>query len=86
VAALAAAIGPETGLSGEELRLLDLAATVHDIGKIVVPPEFLGKPTRLSPAEFAVIKQHCDACPSLFREQAFGFVQEAELSGPARAP
>jgi response regulator RpfG family c-di-GMP phosphodiesterase len=74
------------GLSEDELRLLDLAATVHDIGRFVVPAEFLSKPKRLSQAKYAFIKQHCDACLSLFREQAFGFVQEAALRRPARAP
>jgi HD-GYP domain-containing protein (c-di-GMP phosphodiesterase class II) len=31
---------------------------VHDVGKIAVPAEILSKPTRLSPAEFAIVKTH----------------------------
>lgn len=61
VAQLAAAIGAALGLADSELRLLRLAATVHDIGKIAVPAELLSKPNRLSGAEFAVIQLHCEA-------------------------
>ena len=49
------------GLDTDDLRLLRLAATVHDIGKITVPAEILSKPTRLSEAEFAMIKGHSEA-------------------------
>jgi len=61
VAQLAAAIGGEMGMDDADLRLLRLAATVHDIGKIAVPAEILSKPTRLSEAEFALIKVHSQA-------------------------
>ena len=47
--------------TADDLRLLRLAATVHDIGKITVPAEILSKPTRLSEAEFAIIKRHSEA-------------------------
>ena len=61
VAQLSLAIGGELGLEANDLRLLRLAATVHDIGKIAVPAEILSKPTRLSGAEFAIIKRHSEA-------------------------
>jgi len=61
VAQLAVAIGREMGLDDDHVRLLRLAATVHDIGKIAVPAEILSKPTRLSDAEFAIIKGHSRA-------------------------
>ena len=61
VAALVSAIGAELGLEGEDLRLLRLAGTVHDIGKIAVPAELLNKPARLSATEFAIIQEHCEA-------------------------
>jgi putative nucleotidyltransferase with HDIG domain len=70
VAALAAAMGVHMGLSADEVRMLNLAATVHDIGKIEVPAEFLSKPTRLSVAEFAVIQRHCEAGYDLLRPAA----------------
>jgi HD-GYP domain-containing protein (c-di-GMP phosphodiesterase class II) len=47
--------------------LLRLAATVHDIGKIVVPAEFLSKPTQLTENESAMIRVHCQAGYDLLR-------------------
>ena len=61
VSQLAVAIGKDLGLDSDDLRLLRLAATVHDLGKITVPAEILSKPTRLSEAEFAIIKGHSEA-------------------------
>jgi HD-GYP domain-containing protein (c-di-GMP phosphodiesterase class II) len=31
---------------------------LHDIGKLLIPPEVLNKPARLTPDEFAMIKKH----------------------------
>lgn len=70
VAALAAAIGAGLGLGDSDVRLLRLAATVHDIGKIVVPAEFLSKPTPLTDGEVAMIRQHAQAGHELLREAA----------------
>jgi putative nucleotidyltransferase with HDIG domain len=61
VAQLAVAIAGELGMADEERRLLGLAATVHDIGKISVPSEILSKPTRLGEAELAIIQTHAEA-------------------------
>ena len=61
VAQLAVAIGGEMGLDDADRRLLRLAATVHDIGKITVPAEILSKPSQLSEAELAIIKGHSQA-------------------------
>ncbi|HEY7791310.1 MAG TPA: HD-GYP domain-containing protein [Vicinamibacterales bacterium] len=46
------------GLEGAALREVGLAALMHDIGKVHTPAEILTKPDRLTPAEFAVMKQH----------------------------
>jgi HD-GYP domain-containing protein (c-di-GMP phosphodiesterase class II) len=58
VASYAVMIGKELGLSGTDLRKLALVAQLHDVGKISVPDNILGKPARLTPEEFEVIKQH----------------------------
>jgi PAS domain S-box-containing protein len=58
VASLACAIGRDLCLSDDTLRSLDIAGQVHDIGKISVPSEILSKPTRLSLAEFELVKLH----------------------------
>ena len=61
VADLSAAIARELGLSDDRSEGLYFAAQLHDIGKISVPSEFLTKPSRLSAAEFEVIKGHVQA-------------------------
>ncbi len=61
VAALAAAMAREMGLSPEEVHGIQLAATVHDLGKIRVPAEILASPSKLSDVEFQMIKMHSQA-------------------------
>jgi putative nucleotidyltransferase with HDIG domain len=51
-------IARNMGLSEKELEELELAAVLHDIGKIAVPESILNKPGKLSDEEFAKIKEH----------------------------
>jgi putative two-component system response regulator len=60
-ATLAVAIGRQLGLDGQLLEGLYLGALVHDLGKVAIPFELLGKPTRLTAEEFALIKTHVQA-------------------------
>lgn len=61
VAQLATAIAKEMGFSEEEVRGVNVAAILHDIGKICVPAEILSKPAPLNDLEYAMIKSHCQA-------------------------
>ena len=58
VAELSVRIARKLGLDEERLRGLRLAATIHDLGKIGIPAELLVKPSKLSKAEFTLIKEH----------------------------
>jgi putative two-component system response regulator len=58
VAHLACAMARTMDLAGEQVKGLDMAAHIHDIGKIRVPSEILSKPGQLSDIEFALIKTH----------------------------
>ncbi|HEY8581391.1 MAG TPA: HD-GYP domain-containing protein [Capillimicrobium sp.] len=58
VAELAVAIGEELGLAPGRLRELAIAGLLHDMGKLAVPDEILGKPGALTDEEFAVIERH----------------------------
>jgi putative nucleotidyltransferase with HDIG domain len=58
VSALAVAIGKELELPEPDLDTLRLGALLHDIGKIGVPDEILGKPTALTTPEFELIRAH----------------------------
>ena len=51
-------VGVRLGLPPRELELLEIASTLHDIGKIAVPESILNKPGPLDEAERAVIQRH----------------------------
>lgn len=52
-------IAASLGLPSKEVDLIKLGAALHDVGKIVVPDSILMKSTKLTPNEYAQIKQHC---------------------------
>jgi HD-GYP domain-containing protein (c-di-GMP phosphodiesterase class II) len=58
VVELAASVGQELKLSLDELQELEIAALLHDVGKIAIPKEILNKPARLTEAEFELMKTH----------------------------
>ena len=58
VAALCLLIGEELGLSSDELRELEVAALVHDLGKIRIPDHVLKKAGALDKNEWQMLKQH----------------------------
>ena len=51
-------LGFEMGLGREELEMLRLASTLHDVGKIAVPDDVLRKPAPLDTRESEVMKRH----------------------------
>jgi len=51
-------IAEELGLDQNDCETIELAAPMHDIGKIGIPDHILLKPGKLVPEEFAVMKQH----------------------------
>ncbi len=71
VAELAARIADDLGCSEDETHGIHLAATVHDLGKIKVPAEFLSKPTRLTDLEFELVKTHARAGYELLKDVEF---------------
>ncbi len=71
VAKLCDIIGREMGLDSNTLTGLQLAATVHDIGKISVPAEILSKPGKLTPIEFELVKVHAKTGAELLRPIEF---------------
>jgi putative two-component system response regulator len=59
VASTAVAIARTLGLPEQYLRMLGLAAPLHDIGKSAMPDALLFKPTALTDDEMAVMATHC---------------------------
>ncbi len=58
VARLACAIAEVMKLPESRIEGLNMAAVIHDIGKIYVPAEILSKPGRLNDFEYVIIKAH----------------------------
>jgi putative nucleotidyltransferase with HDIG domain len=74
VASLALAVATEMGLPDATRVAIEMAALVHDVGKIGVPAEILSKPTRLLSSEFNLIKEH----PRI----GYGILQGVEFPWP----
>lgn len=58
VAQLVRLIAEEMGLDEVDITSIEMAALLHDIGKLRIPAEILTKPGALSTAEFNLIKEH----------------------------
>jgi response regulator RpfG family c-di-GMP phosphodiesterase len=58
VSMLTALMGQKLGLEEEDCDLLQLAAAMHDIGKIAIPSELLEKPGPLTEEEWQIMRAH----------------------------
>ena len=67
---LASRLGLE---DGAELRAIEAAALLHDIGKLAVPEHILNKPGRLTPAEFERMKTHATVGAEILSEVEFPY-------------
>jgi two-component system response regulator RpfG len=68
-------IAEHLGLDREECEAVELAAPMHDIGKIGIPDEILLKPGSLSVEEFAVIKQHTRIGHDILKDSPSKYLQ-----------
>ncbi len=53
-------VGQEFGLEEAALQNLEIAALLHDIGKVGIPDAILRKPGRLDTAEYELMKKHSE--------------------------
>ena len=58
VAAISTKIARKMGLSIWEIEKINVAAMLHDVGKIGISDTILQKPGKLTEEEFAIIKSH----------------------------
>jgi two-component system cell cycle response regulator len=72
VAHLATATAQSLGLSDYEVERVELAARLHDVGKLAIPDDILKKPGPLDAEEWAIMRAHAEigarivsAAPSL---------------------
>ena len=71
VAQIAAAIAIQLHLESSEVDAIELAARIHDLGKLSVPSEILTRPGRLSDAEMQVVRVHSQAGFDLLKKVDF---------------
>ena len=58
---LAVGLAKTVGVTDElQIRAIEAAALLHDMGKLAIPEFILNKPGRLTPNEFDVMKQHAN--------------------------
>jgi hypothetical protein len=73
VADLAGAIGRALRLDADRVRGIELAASIHDVGKISVPADILSKPGRLSEAEMNVVRSHAQVGYEIVKNVQFAW-------------
>jgi putative two-component system response regulator len=78
VARYAEMLGRAAGLVGEAATHLELAAPLHDVGKIAIPDAILNKPARLDGEEQAVMRTHTTIGGALLRGSQWPELQLAE--------
>ena len=78
VARLAVAMADELALKDELLLALERGALLHDIGKLDMPTQILGKPAPLTDAEWRVMRTHPQVGYELVRRLP-GFTGAAEI-------
>jgi putative two-component system response regulator len=72
----ASRISSALALPAHAKQVNEYGALLHDIGKIGIPEAILNKPRKLTPEEFAIIKQHPEIGERICRPLRFG----AEIS------
>jgi diguanylate cyclase (GGDEF)-like protein/putative nucleotidyltransferase with HDIG domain len=60
VAELSARVAARLGATPAERELVRQVAVLHDLGKLAIPPEILGKPGPLEPHEWEIVRTHPD--------------------------
>lgn len=71
VADLACAVAVDMGFDEATMFWFRVGALLHDVGKIVVPPEILNKPGALTPDERGLMERHPVAGVELLRDVDF---------------
>lgn len=80
VALIASIIGKWMHFSNEDIHVLTLAGLLHDIGKLLIPPEILNKPGKLSSNEFEIMKNHVNLGYEQIKDQSLDMrIKEACL-------
>ena len=77
----AAVIARQLGFGPNYCRQLELAAQLHDVGKIGIPDSVLLNPGKLTREEFDVMKEHCRLGCQIMEPLAKAELNDLKLSG-----
>ena len=58
---------PTCSLTSQDISLITMASSLHDIGKISISDKILNKPGRLTPEEFTIMKTHASIGGDIIR-------------------
>ncbi|MCE2722031.1 MAG: HD domain-containing protein [Betaproteobacteria bacterium] len=78
VGRIACLLAKEAGCEEQTIQMIDVAARLHDIGKISIPDHILLKPGRLNPAERAVMEMHSEIGADVLAKSEIPHIQVAE--------
>ena len=74
VQSAALALARRLGVNDDlQLRAIEAAALLHDVGKLAIPEHILNKPGRLTPAEFERMKSHARIGAEILSEVDFPY-------------
>lgn len=71
VAELSCAIAKRSGMDDAAMFWFRIGALLHDVGKIVIPPEVLNKPGKLDDVEWEQMKSHTTAGVEMLKDIEF---------------
>ena len=80
-------IARQMGFDATDVHRIELAAQLHDVGKIGVADEILKKPAKLDADEFLAMQRHCQFGRRVLEhtvEQRWDLERHPDLAGPAR--
>ena len=69
----ALALGSDMGLSDTDLKALQAASILHDVGKLAVPEHIISKPGKLTSVEFEQMKMHTVVGGDIVEQMSFPF-------------
>jgi putative two-component system response regulator len=75
---LSVTIAQRLGMAELDLGLIRLAAPLHDVGKIALPDTILGKPAKLTGAEFEQMTAHTTVGAKMLSGSTFALLETAE--------
>lgn len=77
MAAYSSALAAASGWSEEDCKQIELAAPMHDIGKLGIPDAILHKPGKLDADEFEIMKTHSETGYRILTKSAAPLLQMA---------